>query len=238
MNAMDKRAELMTGCRQLAASAWCDRTTSHIVMIPALAEQFAKILYATFQANAGTAPVEQHAPVEQPAREKIGLPSVMRNATANQPTPAPNCSPPIWELVIEDMKSRDRVGRKRYGTPLQANNGRDAIVDAYQEALDLSVYLRQAIEERAHTRAVAQAAAHASKDAVPKDLGACVAGARLSIDALRDAARSAGDGVLNFRERDRHVMALHRALDTLEWAVKNCVTAPLTPQRGASSPSG
>lgn len=60
----------------------------------------------------------------------------------------PNTSKPIWDLVIEDMQERDRVGRHRYGTPLQINNGRDALVDAYQEALDLVVYLRQAIEER------------------------------------------------------------------------------------------
>lgn len=53
-----------------------------------------------------------------------------------------------WRLVDADMKERDRVGRERYGTPLQAGNGRDALVDAYQEALDLVVYLRQAIEER------------------------------------------------------------------------------------------
>jgi hypothetical protein len=28
------------------------------------------------------------------------------------------------------------------------NNGRDSLMDAYQEALDLVMYLRQAIEER------------------------------------------------------------------------------------------
>lgn len=55
----------------------------------------------------------------------------------------------MWELVIEDMRERDQVGRRRYGTPLQAHNGRRALVDAYQEALDLVVYLRQEIEERA-----------------------------------------------------------------------------------------
>jgi hypothetical protein len=32
--------------------------------------------------------------------------------------------------------------------PLQAHNGRNALIDAYQEALDLVVYLRQAIEEQ------------------------------------------------------------------------------------------
>lgn len=65
-----------------------------------------------------------------------------------QPLPQPNTSTPIWDLVIDDMRERDRVGRQRYGTPLQTNNRRDALVDAYQEALDLVVYLRQAIEER------------------------------------------------------------------------------------------
>lgn len=66
----------------------------------------------------------------------------------DQPPPTRNESTPIWDLVISDMRKRDSVGRERYGTPLQANNGRDALVDAYQEALDLVVYLRQAIEER------------------------------------------------------------------------------------------
>lgn len=43
----------------------------------------------------------------------------------------------VWPLVISDMWDRDQLGRQRYGTPLQSHNGRDALVDAYQEALDL-----------------------------------------------------------------------------------------------------
>jgi hypothetical protein len=66
----------------------------------------------------------------------------------DQPPPIRSDRRPVWDLVIEDMRERDRVGRQRYGTPLQAHNGRDPLVDAYQEALDLAVYLRQAIEER------------------------------------------------------------------------------------------
>lgn len=54
----------------------------------------------------------------------------------------------LWPLVIKDMEDRDRLGRARYGIPLRPQNGRDALVDAYQEVLDLSVYLRQEIEER------------------------------------------------------------------------------------------
>lgn len=73
---------------------------------------------------------------------------VTMSVNTEQPAPTTNDSAAIWDLVIADMRERDHVGRQRYRTPLQANNGRDALVDAYQEALDLVVYLRQAIEER------------------------------------------------------------------------------------------
>lgn len=76
---------------------------------------------------------------------------LLLDPNVSQPPPQPNVSRPIWELVIADMRERDRVGRERYGVPLQAGNGRDVLVDAYQEALDLCVYLRQAIEERDRT---------------------------------------------------------------------------------------
>lgn len=69
-------------------------------------------------------------------------------ATQDQPAPEPNDERPAWELVIEDMKARDNLGRARYGTPLQPNNGRDNLVDAYQEVLDLAVYLRCELEAR------------------------------------------------------------------------------------------
>ena len=45
--------------------------------------------------------------------------------------------------IIPDMLERDRIGRERYGVPLRVWNGRDALADAYQEALDLAVYLEQ-----------------------------------------------------------------------------------------------
>lgn len=67
---------------------------------------------------------------------------------ADQPPPTPNDRPAVWDLVIADMHERNALGRARYGTPLQPYNGRDALVDAYQELLDGAVYLRQAIEER------------------------------------------------------------------------------------------
>jgi hypothetical protein len=51
--------------------------------------------------------------------------------------------------VIVDMRERDRFGVEKYKTRLQPFNGRNPLVDAYQEALDLCVYLRQAMYEEA-----------------------------------------------------------------------------------------
>lgn len=65
-----------------------------------------------------------------------------------EPLPQPSDTPPIWDLVMRDMGERKDIGEKKYGMPLRAWNSRDALVDAYQEALDLSVYLRQVIYER------------------------------------------------------------------------------------------
>lgn len=68
----------------------------------------------------------------------------------NEPEPLsiPNDGIAMWDLVVEDMRGRDNFGLKKYKTRLQAGNGRDSLKDAYQEALDLAVYLRQAIFER------------------------------------------------------------------------------------------
>lgn len=73
---------------------------------------------------------------------------IARKSVKPQPHPLPNSEIAVWDLVIQDMRARDAMGAVKYGTRLQAYNGRDALVDAYQEALDLCVYLRQAIEER------------------------------------------------------------------------------------------
>lgn len=65
-----------------------------------------------------------------------------------EPKPTKNTNPAVWDLVITDMQERDQFGMKKYNTRLQPFNGRDPLVDAYQEVLDLAVYLRQAIFER------------------------------------------------------------------------------------------
>lgn len=71
------------------------------------------------------------------------------NLSQYEPDPIPNNNPSIHDLVIRDMEDRKAMGLKKYGTILQAHNGRNALIDAYQEVLDLAVYLRQKIEENA-----------------------------------------------------------------------------------------
>jgi hypothetical protein len=82
------------------------------------------------------------------AQPESALPMQEHSRVTDQPAPVPNDGTPIWELVVADMHARDQLGRERYGTPLQAGNGRDALRDAYEETLDLAVYLRQALAER------------------------------------------------------------------------------------------
>ena len=52
----------------------------------------------------------------------------------------------IQSKVRADLVKREKLGIERYGTALYPNNGRRALQDAYEEALDLACYLRQALE--------------------------------------------------------------------------------------------
>jgi hypothetical protein len=87
----------------------------------------------------------------------------------SQPDPKLNDHPPVWNAIIDmfkdsddeinkllvlDMRKRHRKGMETYGVPLQPFNGRDALVDAYEEVLDLCVYLKQVeIETGKHNSA-------------------------------------------------------------------------------------
>lgn len=77
---------------------------------------------------------------------------------APEPDPTDGKGPAIWDLVIADinpnyagliadMRNRSVMGIAKYGKPLRAHNGRNPLVDGYQETLDRAVYLRQAVEE-------------------------------------------------------------------------------------------
>lgn len=73
--------------------------------------------------------------------------STERDPNYDQPLPVGNDSTPIHTLVQADLAARLEMGTKKYGQPLQAHNGRNALLDAYEEALDLCVYLKQALVE-------------------------------------------------------------------------------------------
>lgn len=82
-----------------------------------------------------------------------------RKLVASKPESAPQNQdgPAVWPLVIADLEresvpiaalvakdalERHEFGVAKYGVPLVANNGRNHLRDAYQELLDLIVYLR------------------------------------------------------------------------------------------------
>ena len=71
----------------------------------------------------------------------------MNKAAEHQEDPIKNNLPIVQDMVILDIQMRKEVGKERYGTYLQPFNGRSALWDAYQEALDLCQYLRQLIYE-------------------------------------------------------------------------------------------
>lgn len=76
-------------------------------------------------------------------------PSVGRSKTEPEDQPMPTFSdrPFIHDLVAADIAARGELGKRRYGTKLQAFNGRSSLQDAYEESLDLCCYLKQLIEE-------------------------------------------------------------------------------------------
>jgi hypothetical protein len=87
----------------------------------------------------------------------IGEAHEWRKYGASKPQPAPQNQdgPLLWPMIISelgeseldrllaaDMLARHEFGVAKYGVPLVANNGRDHLRDAYEEALDCVVYLR------------------------------------------------------------------------------------------------
>lgn len=81
-----------------------------------------------------------------------------------QPPPTPNDEPHIADIVCADLtrsahlgagrraiaaevRHRKRLGIQRYGTPLQAHNGRFALADLLDELVDALQYARQHLVE-------------------------------------------------------------------------------------------
>jgi hypothetical protein len=96
----------------------------------------------------------------------MSTPTRADRAGDSQALPTMNENPPIHDIMVADVQQmfgfpvrkqmehirvtaerRKALGIERYGTPLQAFNGRNAKLDAYEEAHDFAVYLRQWIYE-------------------------------------------------------------------------------------------
>lgn len=54
----------------------------------------------------------------------------------------------VAHAMIRDFEDRAKMGEKKYGERLKAFNGRNALIDALQEAYDQWIYLRQNREEK------------------------------------------------------------------------------------------
>lgn len=79
------------------------------------------------------------------ARGLIALLNGDFDASKHDPIPG---QADIGQLVLVDIQARIDAGYKKYGTNLQSHSDRNPLIDAYQEAIDLCMYLRQAIEEQ------------------------------------------------------------------------------------------
>ncbi len=87
-----------------------------------------------------------------------------KDRPGDQPLPVPNDGPSMHDLVcadlegrwtarlspriVSDMQARKQLGLERYGSLLQAHNGRDALLDLYEELEDAVVYAKQVQVER------------------------------------------------------------------------------------------
>lgn len=87
--------------------------------------------------------------------------SGLRQRPGDQPLPRtedPQASG-MHDKAIALLLERKSLGLTRYGTTLQAFNGRDALQDAVEEVTDLLVYLLQVRDERDDTVGAARLAA-------------------------------------------------------------------------------
>jgi len=85
--------------------------------------------------------------VREPGRIK---PPPKGHRPEDQPLPVPTGGPSMHDKLIEMVLARKKLGLSRYGSLLQAHNGRDVLRDILEELVDACVYVLQAIEERDH----------------------------------------------------------------------------------------
>jgi len=67
--------------------------------------------------------------------------------TDSQPHPVADGSD-VQRMVIADIEARRLKGIRKYGVPLGVNNGRDHLVDLFEELLDAVCYLKAELIKR------------------------------------------------------------------------------------------
>ena len=71
----------------------------------------------------------------------------VRDPARDQPLPVPGRQS-VTNALLHALAERRQYGTMKYGRELETNNGRDALKDAWEEAVDLVVYLTQMRLER------------------------------------------------------------------------------------------
>lgn len=152
-------------------------------------EMEAAVERAQVRVDSPLAPLARHAAALR-HREMVDehFATTRRAGVAVQPPPANADDRETWLLVVEDtgdylpddeartllradMRERNRLGKHRYSTPLSPGNGRDSLVDAYQEALDKTVYLKNAVVEMSDTEDISTERGAARKVSVLEEYG-------------------------------------------------------------------
>ena len=133
------------------------------------------LLNMPFVLGTGMVALEVHRPKKHPIDPDLAKwlvdagKKIVQNTVADQPPPTATNRRAAWDIVLEfterrrrdnaygldgtldlvlaDMRERDRLGKERYGVRLTSGNGRNHLVDAYQEALDKIVYLANELDE-------------------------------------------------------------------------------------------
>lgn len=71
----------------------------------------------------------------------------LREVVAQEQPQPHGTGQPVGERLIELIRERTKLGIEKYGEPLTTHNGRDPMLDALQESIDLNQYLMQALME-------------------------------------------------------------------------------------------
>lgn len=66
-----------------------------------------------------------------------------RDPERDQPLPKPG-KLPVQQILIHAIEERREHGIRKYGRALETDNGRNALQDAWEEAMDLLLYLTRA----------------------------------------------------------------------------------------------